>query len=371
MRRYAIRVLVLVAVGVVAGLLSLLASPVSAADYSVFVGYADLDHKTPVNFPTPWDGSPGVLFQGCAGCPDLDAGAVRLVNNTGGPLTVNAVIVRLETCTFNLWPSNIAVPLGGELIVTQTANGAGAGCTTDGRFDTSDVGPQSTDWSGMCTNSRLIPQIEVTVNGVTTTYADTGQVLNTGGIDKASCPTGTNESTQWTPIGSPPCPYAVLTLTSSTQAQDVGTTATVSATLTNSCGTPLAGVNVDFSVLAGPNVGTTHIDTTDRSGTASWSYTSAGSGTDTVQAAVTNLAGTFTAPDMAVTWTTPPGAPAPSPSASRAPAPSPSSGGGGGGCSLRPGGAGAPTASLAALGNMALPIMVLLVLRVWPWRRQD
>jgi hypothetical protein len=145
----------------------------------------------------------------------------------------------------------------------------------------------------------------------------------------------------------------------------------VRATLTNSCGTPLAGVNVDFSILAGPNVGTTHIDTTDGSGTASWSYTSAGSGTDTVQAAVTNLAGTFTAPDMAVTWTTPPGAPAPSPSSSSAPAPSPSSGGGGGGCSLRPGGAGAPTASLAALGNMALPIIVLLVLRVWPWRRQD
>jgi len=333
----------------------------------VLVGYADLEHPNPVNFPVPWDGSPGVIFKGCPGCTDIDAGAVRIVNNTGGPLTVNAVVVRMDTCTFNLWPSNIALPLGGELIVTQTANGAAGGCTTNGQFDTSDVGPNSKDWAGICTNSNIIPQIDVTVNGVTTTFADTGQVLNTGGIDKATCPPGTNESTQWTAIGSASCPSAALTLTPGTQAHDVGTTATVSATLTNSCGTPLADVNVDFSNVAGPNVGTTHIDTTDKSGNVSFSYTSTKNGTDTLRATVTNLAGTFTSPDVTVTWTT---------SASTAAAPTPSGsaggggGGGGGGCSLSPGGEGSPTAYLAALGNMGLPIVVLLVLRVWSWRRQ-
>ena len=147
----------------------------------------------------------------------------------------------------------------------------------------------------------------------------------------------------------------------------MGTTATVSATLTNSCGTPLADVNVDFSNVAGPNVGTTHIDTTDKSGNVSFSYTSTKNGTDTLRATVTNLAGTFTSPDVTVTWTT---------SASTAAAPTPSGsaggggGGGGGGCSLSPGGEGSPTAYLAALGNMGLPIVVLLVLRVWSWRRQ-
>src|SRR5207244_13624389 len=105
----------------------------------------------------------------------------------------------------------------------------------------------------MCTNSNIIPQIDVTVNGVTTTYADTGQVLNTGGIDAASCPKGTNESMQWTTIGSPPCPRAVLTLTSFPQSHEVGTTVTVTATLTNSCGTPLVGVDVDFTGLRGQN----------------------------------------------------------------------------------------------------------------------
>jgi len=349
-------------VGVVSCLMGLLASPVHAADYSVLVGYADLEHVTPVNFPTPWDGSPGVIFKGCPGCPNLDAGAVRIVNSTGGTLTVNAVIVRMDTCTFNLWPSNIAVPFGGELIVTQTANGAGGGCTTNGQFDTSDVGPHGADWDGMCTNSNILPQIDVTVNGVTTTFADAGQVLNTGGIDKATCPSGTNESTQWTPVGSASCPSAVLPLTPGAQSHEVGTTATVSATLTNSCGTPLAGVNVDFTSLAGPNVGTTHLDTTDTSGTVSFSYTSTKSGTDTLQATVTNLAGTFTSPNVSVTWTN-----AASPAAAPAAG---GGGGGGGGCSLRPGGEGAPATYLAALGNMGLPIVVLLVLRVWAWRRQ-
>jgi hypothetical protein len=203
----------------------------------------------------------------------------------------------------------------------------------------------------------------VTVNGVTTTYADTGQVLNTGGIDAGLCPPGTNESTQWTTIGSPPCPHAVLTLTPATQTQAVGATTTVSTTLTNSCGTPLAGVNIDFAILAGPNVGTTHLDTTDRSGTASFSYTSTTSGTDTLQAAVTNLAGTFTSTDVAVTWTTPPSAPA-------APLVPASGGGGGGGCSLRPRDAASPAPFVAALGNLGLPLVLLVVLRAWSWRRQ-
>ena len=349
-----------VCAGVVSCLIGLPTSPVHAADYNVLVGYADLIHPSPVNFPTPWDGSPGVIFKGCSGCPSIDAGAVRIVNNTGGTLTMNAVVVRMDTCTFNLWPSNIALPLGGELIVTATANGAGEGCTTDGHFDTSDIGPNSTSWEGKCTNSNIIPQIDVTVNGVTTTFPDTGQVLNTGGIDKAECPSGPNESTQWTAIGSGACPSAVLTLTPSTQSHEVGTTATVSSTLTNSCGTPLAGVNVNFASLAGPNVGTTHIDTTDKSGNVSFSYTSTKSGTDTLQATVTNVAGTFSSPNVSVAWT----------NAASTAAGGGGGGGGGGGCSLRPGGEGASATYLAALGNMGLPIVALLVLSVWSWRRQ-
>ena len=337
----------------------------------MWVGYADLTDAVPINFPTPWDGSPGVIFKGCPDCPILDTGAVRIVNNTGGTLTVNSVIVRLDTCTFNLWPSTISLPFGGELIVTQTANGGDGGCTADGQLDTLNVSPHGVDRAGVCTNSNIIPQIDVTVHGVTTTYADTGQILNTGGIDAETCRNGTNMSTQWTPIGSAPCPHAVLTVTPSTQSHEVGTTATVSATFTNSCGTPLAGANVDFTSLTGPNAGTIHMDTTDRSGNASFSYTSASSGTDTLQAVVTNLAGTITSSDGSVTWTNTASAPATS---------APRGGGGGGsgggggrgaaGCSLQPWGTGSPAAYLTALGNLALPVVLLLLLRLWSWRRQ-
>ena len=194
--------------------------------------------------------------------------------------------------------------------MTQTANGDDGGCPADGQLDSLNASPRDVDRAGVCTNSNIIPQIDVTVHGVTTTYADTGQILNTGGIDAETCRNGTNASTQWTAIGSPPCPHAVLTVTPSTQSQEVGTTATVQATFTNSCGTPLAGVNVDFTSRTGPNAGTIHMDTTDRSGNASFSYTSASNGTDTLQAAVTNLVGTITSPDVSVTWTNTSSAPA-------------------------------------------------------------
>ena len=337
----------------------------------MWVGYADLTDAVPINFPTPWDGSPDVIFKGCPDCPSLDAGAVRIVNNTGGTLTVNAVIVRLDTCTFNLWPSDIALPFGGELILTQTANSGDGDCTAYEQLDPLAGSLHGADSTGVCTNSNIIPQIDVTVHGVTTTYADTGQILNTGGIDAETCRNGTNLSTQWTPIGSSPCPYAILTVTPSTQSHEVGTTATVSATFTNSCGTPLAGANVDFTGLTGPNAGAIHMDTTDRSGNASFSYTSASSGTDALQAEVTNLAGTIVSSDVSVTWTNTTSAPAAS--ASRGGGGGGSAGGGGsggGGCSLQPWGTGSPPAYLAALGNLALPVVLLLLLRVWSWRRQ-
>jgi hypothetical protein len=40
-----------------------------------------------------------------------------------------------------------------------------------------------------------------------------------------------------------------------------------------------------------------------------------------------------------------------------------------GGCSLAPGGGGSRAAALAVLGNLGLPLVVLLVLRLWGWQR--
>ena len=45
------------------------------------------------------------------------------------------------------------------------------------------------------------------------------------------------------------------------------------------------------------------------------------------------------------------------------------SGGGGGGCSLRPGGGWSRATALDAVGNLGVPLVVLLVLGLWVWRR--
>jgi hypothetical protein len=43
--------------------------------------------------------------------------------------------------------------------------------------------------------------------------------------------------------------------------------------------------------------------------------------------------------------------------------------GGGGGCSLQPGGAWSRATALAVLGNLGVPLVVLLLLGLWVWRR--
>ena len=45
------------------------------------------------------------------------------------------------------------------------------------------------------------------------------------------------------------------------------------------------------------------------------------------------------------------------------------SGGGGGGCSLRPGDGWSRATALDAAGNLGVPLVVLLVLGLWVWRR--
>src|SRR5207302_4419899 len=77
----------------------------------------------------------------------------------------------------------------------------------------------SRDWSSDVCSSDL------TINGQTTTYADSGQVLNTGGFDGACVG---NESTQWTAIGHAPCKGSLFSLAPVAQIHGLGTTATIS-----------------------------------------------------------------------------------------------------------------------------------------------
>ena len=269
----------------------------------VFLGYADNLRANANHFPTPWSGSPDVVFAGCTvGCT-FDAGAARFVNNTPLAVTVNSVIIRFGTCAFDMWPHGTVLQPNQQFIVTQTASGAADGCDNSaGFFDTSDIGPNGASWAGNCSQSGVIPEIDVTIDGVLSTFNDTGQILNTGGFDLASCPNGSNESEQWTLVGSQPCPGSTLTLAPPTQTVPVGSPATVQATFQNSCGTGLQGASIDFAVQSGPNAGTTGTVTTDVNGVANFTYTGGTPGTDTVSASTTNLAGTITSNPVSVVW---------------------------------------------------------------------
>jgi Bacterial Ig-like domain (group 1) len=274
----------------------------------VFVGYADTLRANPAHFPTPWEGSPGVVYQGCSpstgpSACSFDAGAVRFVNNTGAPVSITGITVNVSTCSYHGWAGATSLPAGKQLIVTQLMSGAASGCTgpTPDSMDTSDIGPNGVSYASNCHPDGIKPTVDATIDGSPQTFTDSGQVLNTGGFDLAACPAGTNESTQWSPVGES-CPSSSLTLAPPSQTDPIGSTATVTATFKDSCGHPLQGAVIDFSALSGPNAGTSGMGTTDSGGHASFSYTSTKPGTDTLQASTTNPAGTITSNDVTVTW---------------------------------------------------------------------
>lgn len=279
----------------------------AATGVNVFVGYADSLRGQPT-FPNPWDGSPNVTFDGCTGVCSFDSGAVRVSNDSTVSVVVNKVTVHIDTCPF-IWSGPFTLAPGHSLITTQTGSVPVGGCITSpdpSSFDSSDIGFNKATYSG-CTNNGLIPTVDVTVDGITTSSTDSGQVLNTRGIDPAICGP-TNESTQWTLIGRVSCPGQNLSLAPPSQTHSVGTTATVTATFTNTggptCGQPLSGASVKFMVISGPNAGLTGFSNTNASGNASFSYSSLQPGTDTLQASVTNAVG-FTTDSNTVTviWT--------------------------------------------------------------------
>jgi hypothetical protein len=96
-----------------------------------------------------------------------------------------------------------------------------------------------------------------------------------------------------------------LTLTPATATNVIGTTHTVTALVQDSILNPIPGVTVTFTILSGPNAGTTGQATTDANGEATFSWTSAVVGTDTVQASATNAAGAPVTTTATKDWTLP------------------------------------------------------------------
>ena len=285
------------------GVVAVSAAPASAASsVQVFVGYADSLNATPKNFPTPWSGAPGVTFSGCTGSCTFDGGAVRIVNNSTVTQTVNSISVALGTCTWDMWQKNVVLAPGQQLIIAQNASGTSGGCdNSSGLFDTSNIGPNNANWAGNCTQSGVIPVINTTIDNVANTFTDSKQVLNTGGIDVGACPLGSNESEQWSQVGTM-CGGAYLQLLPFSQTDALGTNATLQASVQNGCGDPLQGVLVTFAVLTGPNAPEQVNVPSDQNGVATLSYSSGSTGTDTIQALASNPAGTFGSNHATVTW---------------------------------------------------------------------
>jgi hypothetical protein len=186
----------------------------ATASYAVYVGYYDTHHPdNPKPKPNPWLFSPNVVFVGVndAGnmttLGDWDSSAVRIDNLSGAPLTLHVTVdipvaypgSSISNHHFDLWGTR-TIAAGQSLILAQTAFE---------NFDGSDYNSRAGQYGqdpSLCTNpndiSTGIPVVHVTVT-TTTDFSDTGQILNTHGVDGAGCfppvasPTRDDESSAW------------------------------------------------------------------------------------------------------------------------------------------------------------------------------
>lgn len=93
-----------------------------------------------------------------------------------------------------------------------------------------------------------------------------------------------------------------LTLLPATATNVVDTTHTVTALVKDTINNPVPGVDVTFTILSGPNTGATGQATTDANGEATFSWSSAAEGTDTIQASIPNAAGAPITATATKTW---------------------------------------------------------------------
>jgi PKD repeat protein len=175
----------------------------SSPAIAVFAGYYDTHHDSShlQPKPSPWQGSPNVVFVGKpdSGSGGWDTSAVKIDNTGSGSISGIGVTVDIGSNHYALW-STQSIPVGYSLILAQTAME---------NFDGSDTNPAGCygcDPTLCVTNvMKTIPVVHVTINGVTTNYQDTRQILNTQGADKAGCPdtggTRNDESEVWQQIG--------------------------------------------------------------------------------------------------------------------------------------------------------------------------
>ena len=167
---------------------------------AVWASYYSTHHSyNPQPKPTPWMGSPNVVFVGTPDSPSSggwDSAGIRFDNLSSSPITMT-VTCQVGSKTFALWGTR-TLPANGTLILAQTGFE---------NFDGSDTNPAGCyDCNpNLCLTAvqSTVPVVNVTINGVTTKYYDPQQTINTNGVDYAGCPktAGRNdESRGWVRI---------------------------------------------------------------------------------------------------------------------------------------------------------------------------
>ena len=165
---------------------------------AVYAGYYDTHHGSYLQpKPSPWRGASNVVF---VGSPDpgtsneWDSSCIRIENTTSSSISGVAVTVTMGTRSFALWGTN-TIPAGKSLILAQTGLE---------NFDGSDTSPAGCYGCNpnLCLTavSSARPVVRVTIDGKSAYYLDSGQILNTKGVDGAGCPyTGSrnDESHAW------------------------------------------------------------------------------------------------------------------------------------------------------------------------------
>jgi PKD repeat protein len=173
----------------------------SGPQIAVYTGYYDTHHPGLTKpKPNPWRGSANTVFVGTPDSPtnnEWDSACIRIVNQGSTTLSGVVVTAQVGSKNFALWGTNSIAP-GQNLVLAQT------GFENFDGSDLNDAGCYDCNPNDCLTKvSSIIPLVRVTINGTTTTYYDSGQQLNTNGVDAAGCPyTGerNDESEQWEQI---------------------------------------------------------------------------------------------------------------------------------------------------------------------------
>ena len=167
-----------------------------SASVQVYVAYAD-NRTAATFFPNPWYYTPNLYFLGTHG-PAFDTGAIMIVNDgtTAVVLSRGASVDGLNNGNvYKVWDglipaAGLTIAPGGRVALLQTSVCTVANVSTCSNFNT---GASTTG----TTPTNNIPVIHLTLNGVAQSFSDTGQILNTGGVD---VPTR-NASMQWRLVG--------------------------------------------------------------------------------------------------------------------------------------------------------------------------